>query len=251
VTGQETGLREGLDPLRFLRARLGFQPDDKQTGLLQRRGKRVLLNCSRQWGKSTLAAAMAVHRAYFRPGSLTLVLAPTTRQSGELVRKAAGFMARLGFKRRGDGDNELSLLFPNGSRVVGLPGTEATVRGFSAVSLVVIDEAARVRDELYLSVRPMMAAAGGDMWLMSTPFGKRGFFWEAWSGGGPEWERVMAPATECPRIPAEFLEEERHTLGPRWFRQEYLCEFNETDERVFSEEVIQRAFTDEIPPLEL
>jgi hypothetical protein len=53
---------------------------------------------------------------------------------------------------------------------VGLPGTEATIRGFSAVSLLLVDEAARCSDELYLAIRPMLAVSDGTLWLMSTPF---------------------------------------------------------------------------------
>jgi hypothetical protein len=116
--------------------------------------RRGLLNCSRQWGKSTVTAARAVHRAYCIP---VMVVSPTARQSGEFLRKAAGFARRLGIRPRGDGDNEISLRFPNGSRIVGLPGMEDTVRGFSAVSLMLIDEASRVSDDLYQAVRPMLA----------------------------------------------------------------------------------------------
>ncbi len=94
------------------------------------------------------------------------------------------------------GDNAISLAFGNGSRLVGLPGNESTVRGFSAVSLLLVDEAARVSEDLYLAVRPMLAVTDGAMWLMSTPFGKRGFFWEAWERGGAEWLRVRVPATD-------------------------------------------------------
>jgi len=92
------------------------------------------------------------------------------------VRKAAGFARRLGMRTKGDGTNEMSLQFPNGSRIVGLPGSEETIRGFSAVSLLLVDEASRVADELYMAVRPMLAASSGALWLMSTPCGKRGFF---------------------------------------------------------------------------
>src|SRR5450432_3764133 len=109
-------------------------------------------------------------------------------------------MHRLGLKPRGDGDNEISLQFLNGSRIVGLPGTEATVRGFSNVSLLLVDEASRVCDDLYLAVRPMLAVSNGALWLMSTPSGQRGFFYEAWVDGGPEWERIRVPAAECSRI---------------------------------------------------
>ena len=58
---------------------------------------------------------------------------------------------------------------------MGLPANEATVRGFSAVSLMVVDEAARVPDDLYEAVKPMLAVTDGALWLMSTPFGRRGF----------------------------------------------------------------------------
>ena len=228
---------------------LGFEPDAKQGDLLRRDVRRLVLNCSRQWGKSTVTAAKAVARAQEREGSLTLVVSPSARQSGEFLRKAAAFVRRMGIKPRGDGDNEISLLFPNGSRLVGLPGTEATVRGFSAVSLMLIDEAARVSDEMYKSVRPMLAVGDGDLWLMSTPFGKRGFFWEEWTKGGALWERVAVPATECPRIQASFLEEERRSLGDRWFRQEDLCEFLEAEDVLFRREMVERAFSDEIKPL--
>jgi hypothetical protein len=85
------------------------------------------LNCTRQWGKSTVTAAMAVHHAMERAGSLTLVVSPSARQSGELLRKAEGFAAKLGMRPKGDGRNQISLTFPNGSRMVGLPGNDATV----------------------------------------------------------------------------------------------------------------------------
>ncbi len=131
------------------------------------------------------------------------------------MRKAAQFARKLGVSRKGDGDNEMSMLFPNGSRIVGLPGSEGTIRGFSAVSLLLVDEASRVPDELYLAVRPTLVVSGGAMWLMSTPCGKRGFFWETWERGGPEWDRIREPGNECGRIERAFLEEERRTMGAR------------------------------------
>ncbi len=258
--GGAWGTRTGVVCKRTMRRRkgdcggadwLGFTPDARQMELLTRPFRRLVLNCTRQWGKSTITAAKAVGRAHEKPESLTLVMSPTARQSAEFLRKAARFVRRMGVRPRGDGDNEISLLMPNGSRIVGLPGTEGTVRGFSAVSLLIIDEAARVSDEMYFAMRPVMATSDGDLWMMSTPFGKRGFFWETWANGGRDWERVAVPATECGRIPASFLEEERRTMGERWFRQEYMCEFTEVEDGVFSRELVERAFTREVKPLEL
>ena len=147
------------DGAAWVEEHLGWKPDETQERVLRTERKRVLLNCTRQWGKSTVTAAKAVMQATREAGSLTLVVSPSARQSGEFLRKAAGFARKLRVRPKGDGDNEISLAFPNGSRIVGLPGNEATVRGFSAVSLLLVDEAARVNDELYLAMRPMLAVS--------------------------------------------------------------------------------------------
>jgi len=178
-----------------------------------------------------------------------VVVSPSARQGGEFLRKASGFVRKLDIRPRGDGDNEMSLLLPDGSRIVGLPGTEATIRGFSGVRLLLVDEASRVSDEVYLAVRKMLATSDGALWMMSTPNGKRGFFYETWMHGGPEWERIAAPATECPRIGKRFLEEERREMGERCFRQEYLCEFEDTVSGVFDRDLLERALTYEVEPL--
>ena len=230
--------------VEFARERLGFEPDERQAAVLQSRAKRGILNCTRQWGKSTVAGIKAIYQAWTRPGSLVVVASPTDRQSAEFVRKTSEFMTRLGARPRGDGKNATSLLLPNGSRIVGLPGTEGTIRGFSAVSLLVIDEAARVPDKVYKALRPMLAVADGDLWLLSTPCGKRGFFYENWEHGGDEWERMTVRATECPRIRPKFLEEERGQLGDAWFRQEYLCEFVDNGHHVFDLDVVMGAMLD-------
>lgn len=239
--------REG--PAEWDDARLGFEPDAVQRDLMAGGAHRLILNCTRQWGKSTMAAAKAVRTAYCRPGSLTLVISPCARQSGEFVRKAAGFLRRLGIRPRGDGDNLISLALPNGSRIVGLPGTEGTVRGFSAVSLLMIDEASRVTDEQYRAVTPMLAVGGGDLWMMSTPWGKQGFFYEVWAKGGPEWRKVSVPATECGRIPAEFLAAERAHMGEMWFRQEYLCDFVDVERSLFDRDALAGAMRTDVRPL--
>ena len=198
-----------------------------------------------------MAAVKAVHRAMVQPGSLVLVSSPTERQSAEFLRKSAEMMSRLKLKARGDGDNAISLLLPNGSRIVGLPGTEATVRGFSKASLILIDEASRVDDQLYKALRPMLAVGDGDLWLMSTPYGKRGFFYECWELASEDWFRISAPATECPRIRSSFLEEERSSMGSAWFDQEYMCQFVDNGTTVFGRDLVEKAFDSDIAPLDL
>ena len=237
------------DAAEWVRTRLDLAVDQLQAQVLRTANKRGILNCSRQWGKSTITAAKAIHQAYNTAESLTVVVSPSGRQSVEFLRKATGFARKLGIRPKGDGDNEISLELPNRSRIVGLPGTESTIRGFSAVSLLLVDEAARVSDELYMAIRPMLAVSEGTLWLMSTPNGKQGFFHEAWANGGREWARFKAPATECARISKAFLDEERATMSERWFRQEYLCEFEDSTSGIFSRELVESAITDEVKPL--
>ena len=239
----------GADAAEWVKTRLGLPVDPLQARVLRTVNKRGILNCSRQWGKSTITAAKAIYEATHVAESLTVVVSPSGRQSAEFLRKASGFVRKLGIQVKGDGDNEMSLALPNGSRIVGLPGAESTVRGFSAVSLLLVDEAARVSDDLYMAIRPMLAVSDGALWLMSTPFGKRGFFYETWANGGAEWERFRAPATECARIREGFLKEEQATMGERWFRQEYLCEFEDAVGGIFAPELVEGAITDEIAEL--
>ena len=161
--------RVGLDEL-----------DDWQEDLLRSEADRVLLNCARQSGKSTMAGLLALHKALVAPGSLTLILAPAERQAKELFSKVAEAYRTLG---HGSGEaipadsyRKLGMELSNGSRIEALPGTEKTIRGFSGVDLLIVDEASRVADELYYAIRPMLAISSGRLMLLSTPYGKRGVF---------------------------------------------------------------------------
>jgi hypothetical protein len=205
-------LKLALDRVSFAR-RLGLEPDPWQVDLLRSTSERVLLNCCRQSGKSTMTAVIALHRALYHPSSLILCLAPALRQSQELFSKMAGFYRDLGRPVSAVTERKLSLELENRSRIITLPGSEKTIRGFSGTSLLILDEAARVEDELYFAVRPMLAVSGGALMMLSTPHGKRGVFYEEWIGGHG-WERYEVPASQCPRISEEFLEQERASLPP-------------------------------------
>jgi hypothetical protein len=240
-------LRLALNRSAFARA-LGLEPDPWQERLLRSSSDRVLLNCCRQSGKSTMTGLIALHRALYHPGSLILCLAPALRQSQELFGKVLSFYRDLGRPVLPQAERKLSLELENGSRIVTLPGSEKTIRGFSGAALLILDEAARVADELYFAVRPMLAVSGGALIMLSTPYGKRGVFYEEWTGGHG-WERYEVPASQCPRISEAFLEEERRVL-PSWvFRQEYECSFEETEDQVFTTEMVEQAVTSEVTPL--
>jgi Terminase large subunit, T4likevirus-type, N-terminal len=240
-------LKLALDRAAFAK-RLGLQPDPWQEDLLRSISDRVLLNCCRQSGKSTMTGIIALHRALYHPVSLILCLAPALRQSQELFGKVLGFYRDLDRPIPAQAERKLSLELENGSRIVTLPGTDKTIRGFSGAALLIVDEASRVADELYFSIRPMLAVSGGALMMLSTPHGKRGIFYEEWTGGRG-WGHYQVPAVECPRIPQAFLEEERRSL-PDWiYRQEYLCSFEETEDAVFTTEMVDAAVSSDVTPL--
>ncbi len=240
-------LAMSLDPVRLSQT-VGIDPDPWQARLLRSTSRRLLLNCSRQSGKSTTTGVLALHTALYDPGALVLLLSPGERQSGELFRKCLAVYRALGKPVPARSIGALHMELENGSRIVALPGKEETTRSFSGVALLAIDEAARVPDDLYKSVRPMLAVSGGRLICMSTPFGKRGFFYESWISE-EAWERFEIPAAQCPRIPLSFLAEEKRVLGPWWFEQEYCCTFGETTGQVFSYDDVMASVSPDVAPL--
>jgi len=224
-----------------LAERVGLTPDEWQRRLLESTADRILLNASRQSGKSSMVAVLAVATALYEPGALVLLLSPTLRQSGELFKKAAGIYRDLGRPVAAESETALTLTLANRSRIVSLPGDEQTVRGYSGVRLLAIDEASRVADSLFYSVTPMLSVSRGRLVALSTPFGTRGWWHESWRGPEP-WERYEVPATMCPRIPADFLEQARRDMGEWWFDQEFMCRFLDAVTQLFTRADVDAAF---------
>jgi hypothetical protein len=234
-----------LDAVAFAEDRLAFRPDPWQAQVLRSARRQVILNCCRQSGKSTTTAILSLHTAIYEPSSLILLVSPSQRQSRELFQKVTGFLRALEPAQELEEDNRLSATLSNGSRIASLPGDARTVRGYSAPRLIILDEAAHLPDdgELYTALRPMLSVSkNGRLILLSTPNGRRGDFYNIWTGGG-DWERIKLVGKECPRISAEFLADELRELGPLLFSQEYEGQFIDAAASAFSSELIDLALT--------
>jgi Terminase large subunit, T4likevirus-type, N-terminal len=238
-----------LDPVLFARD-CGIEADAWQATLLRERPRRSLLLCSRQSGKSTVTALTALWTAIFEAPALVLLVSPSQRQSAELFRTVMMFHAKLEGAPALTAESTLRAQLGNGSRIIALPGESKTIRGYAAADLVVIDEAARVEDDLLAAVRPMLATStgGGRLIALTTPAGKRGWFFESWTSGD-DWHRTSVTAAECPRITQAFLDEELKELGAQRFSEEYGLAFLDPDESVFPTAIIDAAFSTEILPL--
>ena len=241
--------------LDFARLLLPFTPDPTQTSLLTTTSPYVLLNCHRQWGKTTLTALRALHQAVTLPRQQIVVISPTLRQSRLLTLRCRDFARRLSQPFSTDGTNPLSVVFPNGSLILPLPAHPDHARGWSA-NLLIIDEAARVSDEVYAAVTPLIAATQGHLWLLSTPRGKRGFFYHESTGrqpAGQPWLRLTAAAAgpqSSGRLPTAFLAAEQSRKTSQQFAEEYLCGFTTAGRHVFPEDLIERVFSTAVSPFE-
>lgn len=222
-----------LDPACIFLSQ-GLIADGWQRELLLSRRAHVLLNCARQAGKSTVVAALALHQALVAPASLVLLVAPAQRQSQELFRKVKRAYHALGDTLPALRDNACELELANGARIVALPGVERNIRSYSGVQLLIIDEAARVPDDLYRSVRPMLAVSRGRLIALSTPFGQQGWFYKEWISDGP-WQRLQITWKDCPRIDAALIAEDARSMGQAWVDQEYGCLFTALEGLVYPE----------------
>lgn len=230
-----------FDPLSFARS-LGFEPDEFQAEFLMSNSPREMLNWTRQGGKSTVTGLKAYGLTKTDPG-LGIIVSPSERQSKEMMIKIKEFYHADPDKIELDGQaSKTEVKFKNGSRIVALPANIKTIRGYSAPKWVIFDEAAMCPDEVYKGVRPMLATTpGSKLFLISTPKGKRGFFYDEWKDG-KQWKKMHVKASQIKRISAEFLEEERRSLGEKWFQQEYEGAFLNVNENLFDMNAIMGAF---------
>lgn len=147
---------------------------------------------------------------------------------------------------------QTELNLTNGAKIFSLPGANPdTIRGYSAPDLIIEDEAAFVGDRTFVASRPMLATNPfGRHILLTTPYGRRGHFYDRWRQKDPDWARFMIRSEDCPRISEEFLEGEQRVLSERSYRQEYRCDFLEAATAVFPSDFIERLMSNKPMSLE-
>jgi hypothetical protein len=244
-------LARTLDPACWLRD-AGTEPDAWQERALRSTSKRKLWNVHRQGGKTLTAAAKAIARAVSEPGSLVICVSPSQRQSSEWLRGVLQLYGKHTNVPPIVAESAHRIELAGGSRILSLPSSEATIRGIAKVALLILDECSRIEESTILACRPALALGGeggGEILALSTPAGRRGAWFEWWAHGGDSWEREEVPVSQCKRIDPTWLAEEKASMGPVMFSQEFECQFVDTDLQLFPSTLIERAFTDEVRPL--
>lgn len=239
-----------VDPVALMRA-TGVEPDPWQSEVLRSTHQRILLNWARQVGKGATMVTLAVHTAAFDPGATVLIVSASQRQASDMLRRCKIAYRALGRPMPTESDSATVLSLESGGRIVSLPASEGTVRGFDAVRLLIVDEASRVPDEVWSAITPTVAVGGGRIVAASTPNGRRGWWYEALEADDSTWLRSTVKASQCPRIPQSFLDEERARMSPAEYASEYECTPGALAASLFDDETIDRMFSANVAPLDL
>jgi len=244
-------MARALDPA-LLAQDAAIDLDPWQADFVRSNAPQVAMLIPRQHGKTEAAVMKALSVATAEPDSLVLIVSPAQRLSDEFVRRACSAYSRIENAPGLIGDAARRIELENKSRILALPGDNDgdTLRGLANVRLAIIDETSRCSDALITAVRPMLATnTRGQLIYLSTPKGKRGVFYETWTSNDPDWHRIHVELGSCDRITPEFLARERKNLGETKFREEYLCEFLDSDIAAFNSSLVEMMFDPEVRPL--
>lgn len=234
MTTRLTDLSLGMwtDPTEAFRKTQGDEPMAWQVPYLWETRNVVLLK-GRQVGASTCASVLCIRHTKLNPMSLAAIVSPSMKQSTEVKQRSKAGLLHLGEQLAQDSQSTIGL--GNGSRIISLPGSPKSVRGWS-VDLLVIDEAAFLDPETFLAARATVAATGGRTIVQSTPAGPYGHFFDLWEEAvDPEdakndptvkWVRYRVSSEDVSTISPAFLANERATLTEDEYAQEYLGKFS-------------------------
>jgi hypothetical protein len=246
-----TDFARALDPALLARD-AAIELDPWQADFVRSDEPQIAMLIPRQHGKTEAAVIKALSVATTEPDSLILIVSPAQRLSDEFVLRSRKTYDRIEDAPALVGDAARRIQFENESRILALPGDNDgdTLRGLANVRLAIIDETSRCSDALITAVRPMLATnKRGQLVYLSTPKGKRGAFFETWTSRDPDWHRIRVELGSCDRITPEFLARERKNLGETRFREEYLCEFLDSDIAAFNSSLVEMMFDPEVKPL--
>jgi len=243
----ETFLRnvaEDLDPSLLFDRVIG-EPDPWQRDFLTSTAMFLCCLCSRQVGKSTSTAALAW--AALSRGEFVLVVAPSERQSRELFKKVLFFRHHSGTSIRSVRSTLSELELENGGRLICVPASSDSIRGFTVErGLIIFEEAAFIADDVFSAVIPMRGVRGRII-MITTPAGPSGAFFDYWSKG--KVAKIFARSLDQPRL-AEKVAFDREHMPPLKFQQEHEALFLGAGTPFFDRDTIRRAFRD-TPALDL
>lgn len=235
-----------IDILSSFRTITGWEPDEFQRLLLTTGPEEPLIAClaGRGSGKSLTIAVKAICHANSMCDAVVLCLSASLKQAIELFRTIKIAHSKLPLAHMITRETAQVLQLANGSRIIVISASESTSRGYRA-TLILADEAARIDDEIFTSLIPSLVAHG-QIILVTTPNGARGFFYEVFTEGRAF--TITAKSTDLPRMKT-IVERDMRLMSEQQFRAEHLCSFQgSADNAFFSYGLILDAFANDIKP---
>lgn len=201
-----------------------FAPPERFEGAEQRIQFYVAA-CGTKFGKTVGAGSWLVSEAWENPGINCRWIAPVYAQA----RLGFGICSALIPKRfREANRSRLEITLANGTVIQFRSGEKAENLEGYACHRFVIDEAAKVPEQAWISHQTTLTATGGFGWIISTPKG-RNWFWEVYQRGldveFPRYACWRFPSMANPRVDLAHVEDARRTLPDRVFAQYYLALF--------------------------
>ena len=215
--------------------------DKWQKAVLETEGN-ICLRSGRQVGKSTVIGIKAAKYALEKENRLIMIISKTERQAGLLFTKILyniHLHSRREIKKGKDRPTKHLINLKNGSRIYSLPAgdTGYGIMGFT-IDLLIADEAAFIPEEVWNSIIPALAITRGEIWLLSTPFVKEGYYFNCFSD--PSFTAFHTSSEDCPRKDQPFLDRQKEILTKAQYAQMYLGQFVDELRQFFSDELIRR-----------
>ena len=240
--------------MAFARDFFRFDAKDYQTDFLRDKSKRIALRWSRQVGKTTCIALRAIWFALTYPKTLTLIVAPTLRQSMIVSDRIQDFLFSLPKEKDRllvDRAQRTTIRFKNGSRIIALPNNPQMLRGYTA-HMIITDESAFFKDDelVFFSVLyPMLSTTDGILIASSTPWGKKSVFYRLCQS--PDFKKYVVTCEDALRGgmgTRKGIEETKALIPVERFQCEYMAEFIEDVDTWLTQSLIVSCIDSQLVP---
>ncbi|MAH51798.1 hypothetical protein CMI37_38635 [Candidatus Pacearchaeota archaeon] len=223
----------------------GIKLDKWQKEVIEAKNSHIAIRAGRQVGKSTVISLKAALYSLENPKKNVLIIASVDRQAQLLFEKIVEMVLLLDKSQVGKGRDKPTrhyMKLKNGTKIYCLPTGRSGygIRGYT-IDLLIADEAAFIPEDVWVAVGPMLATTKGSLILLSTPYGKAGYFYDCFKDD--RFRTWAVSSEECPRIDKVFLEKEKSRMTRIQYAQEYKGEFLEELTQMFPTELIERCMT--------
>jgi phage FluMu gp28-like protein len=242
------------DAVELAQTLFKFKSNKYQEELLRDNNKRIVVRWSRQAGKTTCIALRAICFAITHPKTVTLIVAPSLRQSMILRDRVQDFLMsmsedyRLGLIEK---MQRTVIRFRKGSRIVALPNSPQLLRGYTA-NQVICDEAAFFKDDklvFYSVLYPMLSTTDGTLIVSSTPWSKDSVFYQMCQS--PDFNKHVCTCEDVVKsglVKQSFMDEMRAQLPFERFQREFMSEFVEDIDAWLTQSLIVSCIDSNLQP---